>query len=361
MKIVLIITGLGMGGAERQVSDLADQFTEHGHKVLLISLTGEVANRPHSNLVDLVAINMSKTPAGFIRAFWQVRKIVKIFQPDVVHSHMFHANLFARLLRLTVPMAKLICSAHSSNEGGRLRMLAYRITDHLCDLSTNVSQEAVDIFVRRGAASKTRIIAMYNGIDTDRFHYSDQYRAKLRSELSIADSTLLVLAVGRLTKAKDYPNLLTAFSLLSKSFDNVQLVIIGTGEQQMAIVALAEQLGLSKRVRFLGLRYDVHQWMSAADLFVLSSAWEGFGLVVAEAMACERMVVATDCGGVKEVLGDCGILVPAHDSLALGRGLVKGLELSRDPTYKQARLARLRVINNYSLNTQAERWLALYK
>lgn len=109
------------------------------------------------------------------------------------------------------------------------------------------------------------------------------------------------------------------------------------------------------------MRKDVHDWMSAADVFVLSSAWEGFGLVVAEAMACERIVVATDCGGVKEVVGDTGILVPAKDSVALAQGLAKGLALTREAALAQGRLARQRIVARYSLSVQAERWLELYQ
>lgn len=98
-KITLIITGLGMGGAERQVCDLADQFSAKGHEVLLIAMTGEALNRPQSTKIEVVELGMAKTPIGFIKAYWKTRRLIKQFKPDVVHSHMVHANLFARLLR----------------------------------------------------------------------------------------------------------------------------------------------------------------------------------------------------------------------------------------------------------------------
>lgn len=118
MKITLIITGLGMGGAERQVCDLANQFVAKGHEVFLISMTGETVNRPLSAKIDVAELNMAKTPFGFIKAYWQARQLIKQFKPDVVHSHMVHANIFTRLLRISTHMRKLICTAHSSNEGG---------------------------------------------------------------------------------------------------------------------------------------------------------------------------------------------------------------------------------------------------
>ncbi|MCU8069542.1 glycosyltransferase [Shewanella sp. SM32] len=360
MKITLIITGLGMGGAERQVCDLADQFAENNHQVLVISMTGENINLPQSTLVEVVSLNMSKTPLGFISAYRQTRKLIKAFKPNVVHSHMVHANLFARLLRLSTQIEKLVCTAHSSNEGGLGRMLAYRFTDSLCDLNTNVSQEAVDISVKRRSAPARRIIAMHNGIDTERFTFNHESRATLRATLKLLDQTPLILAVGRLTEAKDYPNLLTAFAQLPYTLDNSQLVIIGTGEEQAPISALAAQLGLTSRVHFLGLQRNVHEWMSAADVFVLSSAWEGFGLVVAEAMACERVVVATDCGGVREVVGDAGFLVEIKNSQQLAAVIEEAINLPVGRKKQLGTDARQRVIDRYSLSVIADKWLEIY-
>lgn len=360
MKIALVVTCLGMGGAERQVCDLAEQFANKGHSLLLISMTSEIINRPQSTKVEVVSLNMVKTPVGFIKAYLQARHLIKQFKPDVVHSHMVHANLFARLLRLSTRIKKLICTAHSSNEGGSGRMLAYRLTDALCDFSTNVSQEAVDISIKRGAAPASRIIAMPNGIDTLRFTFNPASRASLRSQLQLADNTPLILVVGRFTEAKDYPNLLTAFNQLPSELNHAQLAIIGSGEEQTNIEALAAQLDLTDRIHFLGLQRNVHEWMSAADVYGMSSAWEGMPLVLLEAMACERVVVATDCGGVKEVLDGCGILVPSKNSSALALGLVQGLSFSPEVAKEQGQLARARVVQKYSLEAVTDKWLQLY-
>lgn len=361
MKIALIITCLGMGGAQRQVCDLADEFIKAGHQVLLIAMSEDVIIRPHSNEVDLVAFNMSKTPLSFISVYWKTRNLIKRFKPDVIHSHMVHANLFSRFLRLSVNIPKLICTAHSTNEGGWGRMLAYRLTDSLCDLSTNVSQEAVDISVKRGAVPSQRIAAMSNGIDTIRFSFNPASRSRMRAELGVDENISLLLAVGRLSTAKDYPNLLSAFAVLAANIKDVQLAIIGIGKEQDKLTAMVAAQGLKERVHFLGLRRDVSDWMSAADLFVLSSAWEGFGLVVAEAMACERVVVATDCGGVKEVVGDSGILVPPKDSEKLAGALIDALSLSSKETHQLGLNAKRHIEKKYSLSAVASKWIELYE
>ncbi|MGL6256872.1 glycosyltransferase [Aeromonas caviae] len=361
LKINFIITGLGMGGAERQVCDLADKLAEKGYPVLLISMTGEKINMPQTGKVEVVILNMVKTPWGFVRAYLQSRRIINNFKPDIVHSHMVHANIFSRLLRLTIKMPKLICTAHSSNEGGLVRMLAYRLTNSLCDINTNVSQEAVDISVKRGATPANRIIAMHNGIDIERFVFDIVSRKKLRDELGLVESIPLILAVGRLTEAKDYPNLLTAFQRIISTGSMAHLVIIGSGEEFINLNSIVAELGLKNRVHFLGLRYDVQQWMSAADVYVMSSAWEGMPLVLLEAMACERVVVATDCGGVKEVVGDAGFLVPPRDSQLLADALVKALSLPMAEKDKLTKLARSRVVERYSIDSVCEKWLSIYQ
>ncbi|WP_421235691.1 glycosyltransferase [Aeromonas enteropelogenes] len=361
MKILLIITGLGMGGAERQVCDLADKFISLGHDVLLISMTPEVINTPQAMKAKVVTLDMVKTISGFVKAYYEARKLIKSFNPDIVHSHMVHANLFARLLRLSIHMPKLICTAHNSNEGGRLRILSYRLTDFLCDFSTNVSQEATELLIKQGAASASRMLPIHNGIDTEKFIFNVSDRKRLRGELGISDTTPLLLAVGRLNVAKNYPNLLYALHRLPKQYNSVQLAIIGVGEELTKLTELVHSMRLNMRVHFLGLRHDVNEWMSAADIFVLSSSWEGFGLVVAEAMACERVVVATDCGGVKEVIGEYGILVSSENSQALANGIIEALRLEPEYTNDIGALARKRIIEHYSLNKQVERWLELYK
>jgi len=360
MNITLIITGLCMGGAERQVCDLADGFSALGHQVMLISLTGDAVTRPCDTNVQVIELKMPKTPLGLLKAYSRARNLLRSFKPDIVHSHMVHANLFARLLRLSVRIPRLICTAHSKNEGGAARMLAYRLTDSLCDLTTNVSQEAVDAFIVKKAAPLGRVHAIHNGIDINKFIFSEAFRADKRNEIGLSSGTPLILAVGRLTKAKDYPNLLQAFSLLPSEYSHVCLAIIGGGEEEETLKAMVVSLGLEERVTFLGLRRDVNHWMSAADLFVLSSAWEGFGLVVAEAMACERVVVATDCGGVKEVVGDAGFLVKPGVPQELSAALINALLLSSEEKLYLGNSARQRIVKHYSIKVICDNWISLY-
>ncbi len=358
MKVLLVITGLGMGGAENVVVNLADELVKRGHTVKIAYLTGPALVLPANPDVEVISIGMTGAKS-FLTAFVKLRKIIANFKPDVVHGHMVHANILSRLVRLTLKIPKLISTAHSTNEGGKARMLAYRLTDKLADISTNVSEEAVAEFVRQGAVKAGRMIAVPNGIDTNKFSFNSAVRDTIRKELGAGNKNIL-LAIGRLDTAKDYPNLLQATFLLKEQRQDFKLFIVGDGPLRTELMQRVQELGLAEHVEFLGVRRDVAQLMSAADVFVLSSAWEGFGLVVAEAMACERPVVATDCGGVKEVVGDAGFTVPTGDSdvlanlinIVLGMDSVDRLQLGVN--------ARGRIVQEYSLEAAIKTYLDIY-
>ena len=361
MRILLAITSLGVGGAERLVTALADRYAAAGHQVMLIRFHGEAELRPSDPRVRLENLNMRRSPLGVLVAMRRFRRFVRAFGPDVVNSHLVHSNLLTRLLRLVTPIPRLVSSAHNTNEEGRARMLAYRLTDRLADISTNVSEEAVAAFVAQGAVKSGRMLAIHNGIDIESFAYSSAARAQVRAELGLEETTPLLLAVGRLWEQKDYPNLLRAFACLDAGVVSPQLVIVGGGPLRDDLGALADSLDVADRVRFLGMRHDVPALMSACDLFVLSSAWEGFGLVVAEAMACGRMVVATDCGGVREVVGEAGFLVPPRDAQALTEAMGRALRLPDEQRQRLGTAARERVVARYSLEAMAQKYLAVYR
>ena len=208
MKVLLVITGLGMGGAEHVVANLADELVNRDHEVKVAYMTGPKLVLPKSKKIEVVSLEMNSY-TDTLSSYLQLRKLINSFNPDVVHSHMFHANIFTRLLRISVNIPKLISTAHNTNEGGKTRMLAYRITDKLTDISTNVSSEAVSEFIRKGAVKTGRMVNVTNGIDIRKFSFDRNARGNIRAELSVNNEKVL-LAVGRLDTQKDYPNLINA-------------------------------------------------------------------------------------------------------------------------------------------------------
>ncbi len=233
-------------------------------------------------------------------------------------------------------------------------MLLYRITDWLCDLTTNVSKEAVERFVFLNASPAAKITHVYNGIDTDKFVFDQIARERIRESNSIKGP--LILAVGRLTEAKDYPNLLNALVLVLEELPDVKLWIVGDGHLKENLLTESVTLNVSNHVTFLGVRNDVYKIMSAADVFVLSSAWEGFPLVVAEALACQRPVVATDCGGVRESISENGQLVEPKSHVALAKAIIFCLQ--NNVTLNKS--GRQRVEDYFSFNKIIPIWETLY-
>lgn len=359
MRIMLVVHSIGVGGAERVVTSLANEFVARGHVVCVVALEAKRPSLPLAEAVQLIEITARKSVGGLLHVLLSLRAVVRSFRPDVVHSHMIHSNIVTRVLRCLVPIPRLISTVHSTNEGGWPRMLAYGLTHRLADVTTNVSDEAVVAFERRRAVPKGQMLTVHNGIDTRAFNFSQVHRDQARHSLGVESSTRLILAVGRLEPAKNYLNLLQALALVSKKLE-WRVVIAGAGLLETALRQQSDRLVLTDRVTFLGVRSDVRDLMCAADVFVLSSDYEGFPMVVGEAMACERVVVATDCGGVAEFSGGMGILVPPRDPLALAAGLTQALSMLQDEARQVGLLARERVVALFSLDAVVDRWLTLY-
>ena len=355
----MIITGLGMGGAEHQVCNLADDLTSRGHSVKIAYLLKPVIVKPKSEKVDLIWLGGGKSLLSIFSAFFCLVKIIKKYKPDIVHSHMFHSNILSRLARIFISIPHLIGTTHSNNEGNKLRMFAYRMTNSLTDIFTGVSQSTIASFEAKKAVHKNKMISIYNGVDINYFKFNENSRQQLRTEYNLQNKKVFI-AVGRFHEAKDYPNLLNAFDILLKTHINIHLLIVGDGELRNTIEKIILERNLGTYITLLGIRKDIPELLSAADIFVLPSAWEGFGLVVAEAMACKRIVVATDCGGVNEIVGDAGFLVAPKDSKALSSGLDQALKLNPEERKKLGETARFRIVQHYGLEAATEKWLSVY-
>ena len=351
MKILFVVTGLGLGGAEKVVVDLADQMVLLGHTVKIVYLKGDIIVSPKSSLIELIGLNFDKMNS-FLKASNKYKNIIKEFKPDVVHAHMIHANIFARLNRIGCKVKKLICTAHNSNEGGNLRMLAYKYTNFLSDINTNVSNEASASLIAKGAFTNKNLITVYNGIDLTKFNKIDL----------LNDNTgINFISVGRFNEQKDYPNLLNAIASIKNQLNgNVTFSIAGDGELRDEIEALIQSLEIQKYVHLLGKRSDIPELLNRADFFVLSSKHEGLPTVVIEAMACYTYVISTDCGGSAEIMGETGKLVPINDSVSLGTAIMDAINLKDSEIEENNNKARERIENEFSLQSSIQAWLKLY-
>ena len=187
-------------------------------------------------------------------------------------------------------------------------------------------------------------------------------RDRTREELDVADDHFLWLAVGRLDEAKDYPNLLSAFSTLAGRHPNARLMIAGTGPLRSDLDSMIQRLGLGDRVRLLGLRLDMPALYAASDALVLSSAWEGMPNVVLEAMASATPVVATAVGAVPEIVsdGESGLIVPPRDHEALADAMAQMMEFPDETRQSLGRAGYDFLLSEFSRESVIDRWEELF-
>ena len=366
MRTLYLLSSLGVGGAEKQALAIADRMATRGHTVALLVLMPRLAAE-WPTAIPTLHLNLCKTPGSVLTGFKRGRAFLREFRPDLVHSHGFHANIFARLLRLAAPGFVVLSTVHNVYEGGWHRMLAYRLTDGLSPRTVAVSQAAADRFIRLGAVPRRKCSVILNGIDVREFAPDGESSARVRAEIGVSEAKeeaeFVWLAVGRLTPAKDYPSLLRAFAEVRIGRGDARLWIAGDAAvgQIAALQQLRSELELGDSVRWLGLRRDMPALLDAADAFVSGSAWEGMPLAVGEAMAMEKPVVATDVGGVRELIGDAGVVVPARDSGALADAMQATMGEGREELTARGRAARQRIVDHFSMDATANTWLALYE
>lgn len=361
MRIAYVLTSLGIGGAERQVLALADRMAERGHAVKLLVLRPPLA-KEFSTAHEVFRLEIRRTPGSVLAGMERGRRFLRGFAPDLIHSHSFHANFVARLLKLSLPGARQISTVHNVYEGGWRRMLAYRLTDAPSALTTAVSEAARERFVRLGAVPRSKCVAVTNGIDTKRFAPEPERRIAMRAVMRAGDA-FVWLAAGRIVPAKDFPNLLRAFALVRREHPAMELWIAGEawGEDSKRLQEGSVREGGLEGVRWLGLRRDMPALLDACDGFVLASAWEGMPLALGEAMAMEKPVVATDVGGVRELVGEAGTIVPAGNSLALAGAMLDSMRQSEGDRRALGAAARRRIETSFSMDVRAVEWAAIYR
>lgn len=361
MKILYVITELGLGGAEILLVNLANRMVENGHDVEILALGSANAHvRTLDPRIKVSLLSMKKNLRGFIKAYHACWKLSRQKRWDVVHAHMFHANLVARLAAPLFRHARVISTAHSNNEGGAARMFAYRVTDFLSDINTNVSRGALDRYISHRFFSPSKSICVYNFVDTKHYHPDLVAREWMRREQGFNDRQFVVLNVGRLVHEKDQSLLLRAFAIALKEHLNLWLVLVGDGAERLALEDQAANLGIAQRVRFCGSRRDVAQWYNLADLFVLTSRVEGFGLVLAEAMASGCPAVTTDVGGCSEVVGDSGVVVPSGSVESVAEAIRRHVRLSNGQRAELAERQRARIVRLFDIDTIVRQWQSIY-
>lgn len=339
---------------------LAERMEARGHAVSMVVLGAQAGDDLPAS-VTVHHLGLTRNPLTLPRMLFFGVHVLRAFQPDIIHGNNFHGNLLARGLRIFIPRARVVSTIHNVYEGGRARSLALRLTDSLSAHSAAVCHAAADAAILRREVRRPKCSVIANGIDCEAFAPDGERRSSERSRAGLT-SEFVWLAAGRLAPAKDHPHLLHAFAQVHAAAPEARLWIAGEGNRRYTALlhTLAGQLGLGASVRWLGLRRDIPALLDLCDGFVLASAWEGMPLALGEAMAMERALVATNIGGVRELAGECGVMVSANKPALLAAAMLRQMRLAPEIRSAQGRAARNRILLLFPIEASADRWEELY-
>lgn len=356
-RLALLLPNLHGGGAERVMLNLACSFAEQGLSVdlVLVKLEGSYLAQlpPQVRVVNL-------GDRRLLLSLLALMKYLRRERPTVLLSAMDDVNVVALLIRRLAGVdTRIVVSAHNnlSEESQNATEMKRRLTPFLvrwfypwADAIVSVSQGVAEDLASITGLPLECIHVIYNPVVTAKL--LEKGMEQLDHPWFASGEPPVILGVGRLTKQKDFPTLIQAFALMQQSY-SARLMILGEGEEQAHLETLVRELGLEEAVAFPGFVANPYAYMAQASMCVLSSAWEGFGNVLVEAMAVGTPVVSTDCkSGPAEILenGQYGRLVTIGDVKGLAEAIISTLVSPIDSE----------VLRQRALKFSSERSLAQY-
>jgi glycosyltransferase involved in cell wall biosynthesis len=355
-RIALVIGSMETGGAQRVALNLAEDFAARGIAVDLIPLVAQgplLADGPLN--VSLVQLGRRGRSSIFA-----LRRYIQKTQPTAIIAFTFHANLIAALAHIGLGRrSSQILSVHSTFSAALREhspavrailyigtLLLYPFADHL----VAVSEGAADDLARVARIDRARIVTIHNPVLDRNFEVA---ALDPIDHPWVASGIPLLVSVGRLSEAKDYPTLIRAFVRVREQLD-ARLLILGEGDRRAEIEELVRNSGVGGDIGLLGHIRNPIPWMKAADVFVMTSKREGFGNVLVEAMATGIPIVSTDCPhGPSEILekGRWGKLVPVGNDQAVAGAILDSLW--SEPVDGRARA------RDFAVEEAARKYLAL--
>jgi glycosyltransferase involved in cell wall biosynthesis len=371
MKIIHIITGLSTGGAEMMLYKLLSRMNgdEFDSEVISLTDTGPVSDKIKKLGIPVHALGMKRGkfhPIALVKLSYYLRKK----KPDLVQTWLYHSDLIGGLAAKLAGGIRTYWSIRQSNIDADSNKKSTIWTAKACaQLSLWLpekiiccSRAALKSHVALGYA-KEKMLVVPNGFDLDVFMPDQDARKSVRKELGLDQKTCLVGLVARFDPQKDHYNFIHAAGLIRKKDPSVHFLLCGDGitKENQQLMQWIKQVEINENTHLLGIRQDVSRLVAALDLAVSSSLGEGFPNVIGEAMACAVPCVVTDVGDSALLVGETGRVVAAKNPMALAAAVIELLQASSKFRVALGKQARQRVKNNYSLDSVAIKYEAVYR
>lgn len=328
LRILHISSAQAFGGGERYLADLANALVARGHDVFAVlrhdsPLVSELTSVPASNLIYLPLRNsLDARSAGKLASFVKKNKI------QLIHAHMARDYPLAAYACRRNPDTRLVVTRHVLFPLNRLHRITLSRVARVVAVSEAVGRQLlIQKFIPREL-----VTVIHNGIDIDRFDKAMREfdRRQFCNRWDVPEKGILIGSVGSLNPLKGHEQFLQAAALLTAKYPDAFFIIAGIdvtpGQTNRAnLERLVRELKLESKIRFIGKMDNVAPLFCALDVFVSASHSESFGLVIAEAMATETPIVATETEGAKEILqnGETGLLVKVRDVTDLADAIGK--------------------------------------
>lgn len=300
-KILHLITGLEIGGAEVMLAQVLPKLTNFEHVVCSLTTKGPIGQKIEENGIKVYELIGGKKLS--LSAISEFGNIIKKEEPDIISTRLIHADIFGRVFGHFYGIQTVICGLESVLEDKKYNkfFILERLTTFLVTKYFAVSNAVKNKYTNKAKIKPPRIEVVYNGIDLEKFNdLPDKEAAK--KTLGYTGSDILIGYVAKLRAERNHSSLITAFSLLVKKFPGTRLVIAGDGPEKENLIKLSKDLHVSERVDFLGNRNDVPLILKSLDVFVSPSAYEGMSIAILEAMASGLPIVASDIEPNRELI-----------------------------------------------------------
>ena len=349
LRVALVITDLDVGGAERAIVNLATRIDRRRWQAKVFALAGEGSLAKVLRAEGIAYQCLGCTRSQPVRVVTRLRRALRAYQPQIVQSFLFHANLASRLAAAWPGGPWVLGGLRVAEHRKRWHLAFDRLTARLSAGSVCVSHGVLEFSQKVGGLDPDRLTVIPNGIDPAPF---DAAKSLPRRDLGIPDDAHLVLYVGRLDPQKGLSHLLDAAGQMILQSPTWHLALVGDGPCR---TWLTQRIGgdarLTERIHWLGPRDDVPRLLKSSDVLVLPSLWEGMPNVILEAMAASKPVVATSVEGTRELVipGETGWLVPPGSTPGLTAALLSAA-LNPEQCKAYGLKGRERVVSRFSLD-----------